>query len=549
VTGPHGENPFERAIVEHLVEEGGWALGDAKDWDVEAALRPGDLFAFLEETGPEIWARLRKDHGEALEDRLLEALRKSLDSPRIGCLEVVRRGFKIHGQRIPCAIWAPTHGKNPLAWERFRSNRLVVTRQVPLGEGKSVDLALSVNEIPVATAELENALTGQSVEDGERQFRRRDPRHPLFRFDARALVHFAVDTERVSMTTRLQGKATRFLHFDQGRPDGSAGNPDRKDGKHRAAYLWEEVWARESFLDILRRFLHRRRGEKDPETGKRAPDQLIFPRYHQLDAVRKLSAAAAADGPGGSYLVQHSAGSGKSNTIAWLAHRLTSLHDAEDRKVFDSVVVVTDRRVLDSQLQDCIHQIEHRAGVVEPIRKDSGQLAEALRVGKAIIVTTLQKFPFVTETIGDLPDRRYAILVDEAHSSQTGDSAAQMKAVLAPKDLEDAARQEAEAAGEDPEVPRSEAARQLARFMSLHPYNLAQKTQVIVEQARANPLENFELAMKSRIESLMLDRLDENEEIVSRYLDDEEFRAVAFRLLVAQIYQEVRGEMAAEPAP
>jgi type I restriction enzyme R subunit len=425
---------------------------------------------------------------------------------------------------------------------------------------------LFVNGFPVATAELKNPLTNQTVQDAVAQYRRRDPRHPLLRFKTRALVHFAVDPDLVYMTTKLLGEKTSFLPFNRGH-NGGAGNPEHESG-YRTGYLWQEVWQRDSFLDILGRFVHVAVEESKVDGKTVTKESVVFPRYHQLDAVRKLEAAARADGAGNSYLVQHSAGSGKSNSIAWLAHRLSSLHDDKDQRVFDSVVVVTDRRVLDQQLQANIYEFEHKQGVVEKIDENSQQLADALTSGTPVIITTLQKFPFVTEKIGKLPNRRYALIVDEAHSSQTGEAARHMKAVLAAKSLEDAEQEEGKdeedsedrlvkvmasrgkqknlsffaftatpkaktlevfghhdlegkpvpfhlysmrqaieegfildvlknyttykafyrlvkAAVDDPEVNKKQATSQLARFMSLHPHNIAQKTEVMVEHFRA----------------------------------------------------------------
>src|SRR5690242_7024301 len=242
------------------------------------------------------------------------------------------------------------------------------------------------------------------------------------------------------MTTKLSADGTFFLPFNRGNGGGS-GNPDHPSG-YRTGYLWQEIWQRDSFLDILGRFVHLEVEERKVEGKSVTKETIIFPRYHQLDAVRQLEAAARRDGAGKSYLVQHSAGSGKSNSIAWLAHRLSSLHDERDQKVFDSVVVITDRRILDKQLQDTIYQFEHKQGVVQKIDEHSQQLAEALTSGTPIIITTLQKFPFVTEKIGSLANRRYAVIVDEAHSSQTGEGARQMKEVLAAKSLEAAEQEE-----------------------------------------------------------------------------------------------------------
>ena len=313
------------------------------------------------------------------------------------------------------------------------------------------------------TLELKNPLTGQRVEDAVRQYQRdREPREPIFVFKRRALVHFAVDTESVLMTTRLAGQATRFLPFDRG-CNGVAGNPPDAAGRtYRTAYLWEEALQRDSLLDILARFIHLQIEEKRDDHGRRVPtESMIFPRYHQLEAVRTLVAAARREGVGNNYLIEHSAGSGKSNTIGWLTHRLASLHDAANERVFDSVIVVTDRVVLDQQLQDTIYQFEHKRGVVQRIDDNSRQLAEALENAVPVIITTLQKFPFVSRQLlkmaeergatgtGTLATRRCAVIVDEAHSSQGGEAAADLKEVLGGEALRKAARQRAAEEGRE----------------------------------------------------------------------------------------------------
>ena len=283
-------------------------------------------------------------------------------------------------------------------------------------------MLLSVNGLPVATIELKNPFTGQDVDDAKRQFKYdRDERELLFQFKKRALVHFAVDTDVIYMTTRLQGSKTKYLPFNKGYNKG-AGNPPNPSG-HKTSYLWEDVLVKNSWMDILGRFLHLEVEEKTFDGRKFKIETMIFPRYHQLDSVRKLSADALANGAGKNYLIQHSAGSGKSNSIAWLAYHSAGLHDKNDKRIFDSVIEITDRIVLDKQLQDTIYQFEHKSGVVEKIDKDSAQLAQALTSGTNIIITTLQKFPFVLDKVGALPKRNYAVIVDEAHSSQGGESA------------------------------------------------------------------------------------------------------------------------------
>ncbi len=568
MTSPHLEKAFEDGIEASLLASGGWTQGYPQDFDPELALIPRDLFAYIQATQPDLWKTIAGQHKDGLEPALLEALSKHLDMK--GTLAVLRKGFKFYGKKIEVATFRPAHGLNPEILAAYGKNRLTVTRQVKfaVGEEKSVDMLLSLNGIPVATAELKNPLTAQTVEHAVAQYRKRDPKHRLFHFKKRALVHFAVDPDQVYMATRLAGKDTVFLPFNKGN-HGGAGNPEHP-GAYRTAYLWEEVWERESFLDILGRFAHVATEEKQVSGKLVTKETVIFPRYHQLDVVRKLEAAARNEGPGHNYLVQHSAGSGKSNSIAWLAHRLATLHGENDERVFDSVVVITDRLILDRQLQDTVFQFDHKVGVVARIDESSTQLAEALVTRTPIIVTTLQKFPFVTEKIGTLPDRAYAIIVDEAHSSQTGEGARQLKELLGVQSLEDAAQAEeeieegdpedrllrvmasrgpqrnlsyfaftatpkaktlevfghrgpdgkpapfhlysmrqaieegfildvlrgyttyktfyrlAKAIQEDPKVSKKQATRQLARFMSLHPHNIAQKTEVIVEHFRTS---------------------------------------------------------------
>jgi type I restriction enzyme R subunit len=302
---------------------------------------------------------------------------------------------------------------------------------------------LFLNGIPIFTAELKNPLTGQTVEHAIRQYKTdRDPREPLLSY-GRCLAHFAVDPDLVYVTTQLAGPKTRFLPFNQGK-FGGAGNPPVPPTRkgYATAYLWEAAWSKGSVLDLVRQFIHEveEEDEKGRKTGRRF---LIFPRYQQLDAVRKLVADARSRGAGQRYLIQHSAGSGKSFTIAWLAHQLSTLHDATDRRVFDSIIVITDRRILDRQLQTTMRQFEQTLGVVENIDTTSRQLKEALEAGKTIIVTTLQKFPVIAKEIGELPGKRFALIVDEAHSSQSGESTKSMKAVLASGSLEQAEAEEA----------------------------------------------------------------------------------------------------------
>ncbi len=568
------ETAFEEAIEAKLLESGEYQAIPSKAFDRESAIFPDIALDFIRTTQPKIWAKLEGMHGEVTGERVIRALCKWMDTH--GVLATIRHGFKFYGKTLRIAYFCPAHTLNEELQAKYEANILGITRQLhfsPKSE-QSHDVTLSLNGIPLVTMELKNPLTGQSVADAMCQYRKdRDPREKIFEFKKRTLVHFAVDTEEVYMTTRLAGDSTYFLPFNKG-INGGAGNPPDPEGRdYKTAYLWEEVLRRESFMDLLARFLHLQVEEKRSETGKKIrKETMIFPRYHQRDAVRLLERTAAQEGVGHNYLIEHSAGSGKSNTIAWLAHRLSSLHTGDNKKVFDSVVVITDRVVLDRQLQDTIYQFEHRQGVVQKIDEDSRQLAEALEASVPIIITTLQKFPFVAAQLekifkerGEvkrswLPTRNYAVIIDEAHSSQSGETAISLKGVLGGLDLIKKAREEAKEEGEieleglframakrgrqpnlsffaftatpkhktlkifgrngepvhrytmrqaieegfimdvlanyvtyktyfklikkaeeDPNVERKKAAKALARYLRLHPHNIAQKTEVMIE--------------------------------------------------------------------
>ena len=408
-------------------------------------LLPSDVLDFLLTTQAKEWEKLRQHYGAEVKERFLARLSREIG--RRGALDVLRNGVKDSGCSFQLAFFRPASGLNEQLQRMHAANLFAVVRQLRYSEktGNSLDLVVFLNGIPIFTAELKNPLNGQTVEDAIRQYMTdRDPREPLLAY-GRCLAHFAVDPEQVYVTTHLAGPKTRFLPFNQGR-FGGAGNPPVPPTQkgYATGYLWEEAWARDSVLDLVRQFIHEVEEEDDRgrKTGQRF---LIFPRYQQLDAVRTLVADARENGPGQRYLIQHSAGSGKSFTIAWLAHQLSTLHDLGDRRVFDSIVVVTDRRILDRQLQRTVRQFEQTLGVVENIDQTSRQLREALEAGKTIIVTTLQKFPMIVAEIGALPGHRFAVIVDEAHSSQSGESTKSLKAVLASGSLEGAEREETDA--------------------------------------------------------------------------------------------------------
>jgi type I restriction enzyme, R subunit len=449
------EKLLEDEISAHLLERGGYLtckvgveLEWRQDFDAKVGLDTVELFAFIELTQGTEWGKLVKAHGgeeERARRRFTRRLAQQIDER--GTVDVLRHGVRDQNIDIRLSYRKPAFGVAPELVAHYDANRLTVTRQLPFDpeSGKTLDLCLFLNGIPVATAELKNHLTAQNIEHAITQYRTdRDPKNVTL--GRRALVHFAVDPDAVAMTTKLEGKATRFLPFNLGHNLGK-GNPPNSNG-HKTSYLWERVWAKDAWLDILHRFIHVDRPEKGSVTARRAAETLIFPRFHQWDAVMKIEADTGANGAGHSYLIQHSAGSGKSNTIAWAAHRLSTLHTPDDRKVFDKVVVITDRVILDRQLQDTIYQFEHARGVVVKIDKDSQQLADALSGEQArIIITTLQKFPYVVEKIGALPARSYAVVIDEAHSSQGGDTAKDLHLALGAGEEQELTAAEAEDAG------------------------------------------------------------------------------------------------------
>ncbi|SDG67290.1 type I restriction endonuclease subunit R [Roseospirillum parvum] len=442
----HKEIEFENDICAHLAAHG-WLYdpADAAAHDRKRALFPADVLAWVQATQPKAWEGLTNSHGAAAQEVLLDRLRTQLDDR--GTLDVLRFGVEMLGLRQPLSLaqFKPALGMNADLEARYAANRLRVVRQVrySIHNENCLDLVLFLNGIPVATAELKSDFT-QAVEDAVDQYRfDRPPKpkgqgaaEPLLDFPGGALVHFAVSNSHVRMTTRLAGPRTVFLPFDRG-DDGAAGNPPNPNG-HPTAYLWEEVWERESWLEILGRYMVALRD------SKKRIDTVIFPRYHQLDATRKLVGAVLAEGPGQKYLIQHSAGSGKTNSIAWTAHFLADLHNDQHEKLFDSILVVSDRTVLDSQLQEAIFAFERTTGVVESITGDqqskSSQLAKALAGDKKIVVCTIQTFPFALQTVQKLAateGKRFAVIADEAHSSQSGASSSMLKQVLSAEEIKE----------------------------------------------------------------------------------------------------------------
>lgn len=566
--GIHTEATFEAAIEKSLLENGGYIKGHSDDYDAHLGLFPKYIIEFLSESQPKEWDKITNIHKDDVGTKVIQRLVRELELR--GTLDLIRNGFTDYGVKFKMAFFKPESSLNPDADRLYNANKLSVIRQLYYerkGEN-SLDMVLALNGLPIASIELKNQFTGQNVSNAKKQYvYDREPSEPIFQFKKRSLVHFAVDTDECFMTTKLSGKTTRYLPFNLGYNNG-AGNPPNPNG-YRTAYLWEYVWAKDSFMDIIGKFLHLSVEEYELNGIKKTKENMIFPRFHQMEVVRELTKDAKAKGAGQNYLIQHSAGSGKSNSIAWLSYRLSSLHNSDNERIFDSVIVITDRRVLDNQLQNTIYQFEHKDGVVQKIDKDSQQLADSLTAGSNIIITTLQKFPFILDKIGEIPNRKYAVIIDEAHSSQGGEASKKMKEVLSAKSLEEAEQEEiytgleddaedeirksmavrgkqvnlsffgftatpksktVEVFGtmgvddkprpfhlysmkqaieegfildvlkhyttyktyfklskqieDDPNVNKKQASRAIARFLSLHPHNLAQKTEVMVEHFR-----------------------------------------------------------------
>ncbi len=600
------EKRFEGEIENYMTSpKGGWTKGSSANFNPGLALDPVELMAWIKDTQSDKLQELRNRRNNDVEQKFIERVAQELDNR--GTLDVLRHGVTDLGVEFQMCQFKPAGALNPDLVELYQKNRLTVTRQVHFSTttNESIDMCLFVNGIPVATAELKELLTGQNVKDAIIQYKARDNKEKLFNFKTRALVHFAVDPNDVYMTTRLSGDKTHFLPFNKGN-NGGAGNPENPHG-YKTAYLWERIWQKDVWLNVVANYIHlekkkKKRGDKfiDSET-------MIFPRYHQLDAVVKMLDSSKVNGPGHNYLIQHSAGSGKSITIGWLAHQLCRLHDEEGQNlIYDSVIIVTDRLILDRQLQDTVYQIEHARGVVKKIDRDSKQLARALEKGTKIIITTLQKFPFVLDHISEkLPSRKYAIIIDEAHSSQSGETARELRKVLDP-DLQESEDEEFDVelalvrqirsrkvrtpnlsyyaftatpryetvglfgttnadgvsrpfhiysmkqaieegfildvlqnyttystyykvmqkAQDDPSVEKRKAARAMARFVQLHPYNLAQKTEVIIEHFRNNTMKKIKGRAKSMVVTSSRKHAKRYKDAFDKYLKEKDYKGI-----------------------
>jgi type I restriction enzyme, R subunit len=436
--GAHTELAFEDRVETELLA-GGWSRAQGT-FNVDLGLDTGEMFRFIGATQAKKWDRLVGFYGgdqPAAQQQFAQRVAAEVDAR--GVLDVLRQGVRDRGVQIDLAYFRPGHTLAADALAEYDANLLTIARQVHYSvrhSKRSIDMALFVNGLPTATVELKNPNTGQNADHAIVQYRRdRDPNDVFL--SKRALVHFAVDPDRAFITTRLRGADTQFLPFNIGSNgpgvSGGAGNPAAKPGSYSVGYLWGEIWQRDNWLEILHRFVHiqvpDRKGVKEnPHTSPK-----VFPRYHQWHVVQKMVDHAREHGAGHHYLIQHSAGSGKSNTIAWLSHRLSNLFDADNQPVFDKIIVITDRVVLDRQLQKTIFQFDHTPGVVKKIDVDSTQLAAALGDATSkIVISTLQMYPFLLKKIVDmgLAGKRYAVIIDEAHSSQGGESAIQLKQAL-----------------------------------------------------------------------------------------------------------------------
>ncbi len=573
------EKRFESDIEAFFLSHAGGYEKGTDIYDPKTGLYVDSLIDFIRISQPKEWARFENANKMDTVRKFCVSFNNACDM--YGLLHVLRHGFKHRGISFRVCYFRPESSLNQTAAALYAKNHIACYRQWYYSDSskKSVDMVLVLNGIPVFAFELKNQYTGQTVDNAKTQWMYdRDPREVCFQFNKRILGYFAVDHTEVWVATRLDGKKTYFLPFNQGSNgpgrDGGKGNPPNPNG-YPTAYLWEQVFQRDSMLDILQKFIHLqttsvKKLQEDGTYKDEKEHRLIFPRFHQLDVVRKLIAHVSEHGAGHNYLIQHSAGSGKSNSIAWTAYRLASLHDSDNKAIFSSVIVVTDRTVLDAQLQETISGFDHTLGAVEAIGegKTSQNLKDAINDGIRIIITTLQKFPVIFEQVDKVKGRNYAIIVDEAHSSQTGASAMKLKKALA--DTEDALREYAEIEGkaedeldptdklvkemiahgrhknlsffaftatpkattlemfgteysdgsfhpfhiysmrqaieeefildvlrnymtydtcfkiakaipDNPDVPGSRAAKVIRRFQELHPYNISQKAQIIVE--------------------------------------------------------------------
>ena len=559
------EKSFQTLIKEYLTNKNGYVESFNDGYDQGYALDTDCLFSFLETTQKKQMDKLKGIYKANYRSKVLSNINKELAAR--GSIDVLKHGVKDFGVKLELAYFKPPTTLNPEQFALYQQNILSVTEELVYLNGKRIDLVIFLNGIPVITMELKNPFTGQDYRHAIKQYKSdRSGKEQLFKFKERVIVNFAVDTDEVYMATKLNGDKTFFLPFNKGVGDG-AGNPAVED-KLKTHYLWEDILQKDSILEIIHRFTYIERKEEILANGETVTKEtMIFPRYHQFRCVNRIVRHAKEFGAGQTYLVQHSAGSGKRNSIAWTAHRLASLHDDANNLIFNGIIVVTDRRVLDQQLQNTIYQLEHKVGLVAKIDEDSNQLARELEKGTRIIISTIQKFPFILSKLGGTKGKKYAVIIDEAHSSTSGENIKALKESLSLEEAAELAMQEEaeeidaediinqqledytnrdnvsffaftatpkgttlrlfgtqQADGsyspfdtysmrqaieekfildvlknymtykmfykvtkkieEDPAFEKGKAARSIARYVSLHPHNISQKTEIIIEHFR-----------------------------------------------------------------
>lgn len=444
------EKEYQHFIMAEL-EKAGYVIRQAKsDYDKALAMDRGLVLQFLDTTQPKAMATLRKIYGDDAEDIIIQFINREITKDRGSLLHVLRHGVEMNGQKLTLMYRKPATSFNPDLQRLYESNIFSLMEEVVISESERIDVVLFINGLAIMSFELKCNPAGQTYEDAVRQYRlARDPKNRLFLFKAGCLVNFAMDLREVYMTTKLAGKSTFFLPFNMGNGTGIAtgsGNPNFPD-KFSVSYMWEKILQKDSVTELIQQFIFLDRTEKRSEKSSRVyvTEKLIFPRYHQLDVIRKLLGDVYINLSSRNYLIQHSAGSGKTNSIAWLAHRLTSLHDEKERIIFDKILVITDRVVVDRQLQDAVRGLEHKSGLIKVMDDSctSADLAAALMGGVKIIGTTIQKFPYIVDAVKELKNRRFAVIIDEAHSSTAGKDMAAVTVALSaadnePKDVEDA---------------------------------------------------------------------------------------------------------------
>ena len=427
------ENNFEVEHVTRTLVDNGYVERLPDNYNHELFLDPETLLTFVNDTQPEEWEKLEEQYPSNTEEIFFK--RVSTEIGKRGTLDVLRNGVRDRGAKFELAYFKPVSGLNREHEKLYKQNKFCVIRQLPFSQKyqKTLDVSIFLNGIPVITSELKNHFTGQDYTDAIRQYKYdRDPKEPFLK---RCLAHFAVDNDKAYFTTQLEGENTQFLPFNK-----DLENPEDKRG-FKVSYLYHDIWHPDCLLEIISHYIQIEE-KKDSKTGKKTKN-LIFPRFHQLTTVKKLVDSARESGTGRNYLIQHSAGSGKTFTISWLAHQLSQIHDRKDKRVFDNVIIISDRKVIDKQLRDAVKQFEKTLGVVVWAAK-SAVLKEALETGKNIIVTTIQKFPFVVEEIGKLKGKNFAVIIDEAHSSQGGESMKKVKKTLSFSSLEEAEEKDEE---------------------------------------------------------------------------------------------------------